>query len=68
MVRALMAVIERTCPACGAENRIVTTETRPCWRINCSRCGEALVERRGLHTDLVSETRELETRDEREAG
>jgi hypothetical protein len=48
MTQALMASIERTCPTCGAPNRIHTTEIRPNWKINCSRCGGAIAEPRAV--------------------
>jgi hypothetical protein len=48
-----MVCIERTCPGCGASNRIVTPEIRPTWKINCSRCGAVVVERRPFRPRLV---------------
>jgi hypothetical protein len=48
MAQAIMASIERTCPTCGASNKILTTEIRPYWKINCSRCGGAIAERRAF--------------------
>jgi hypothetical protein len=42
--RTILSSMARTCPACGATNTVVaaTTEIRPAWRINCSRCGAAI--------------------------
>lgn len=42
MTRQIMSCIERTCPSCGTENRVLTTDIRPTWRMNCSRCGEPI--------------------------
>ena len=56
MARAMMASIERTCPTCGASNRILTTEIRPNWKINCSRCGGAIAERRAFRPVVVQWT------------
>lgn len=53
MTQSHMACIQRTCPDCGASNRVVTPEVRPSWTINCSNCGARLVERRGFHPRLV---------------
>jgi endogenous inhibitor of DNA gyrase (YacG/DUF329 family) len=66
MTQALMASIERTCPTCGAPNRILTTEIRPYWKINCSRCGGAIAERRAFRPVLVH--RAPETREPRKEG
>ena len=61
MTRPLIACIQRTCPECGASNRIVTPEIRPSWTINCSSCGTVLVQRRGFRPRLVENVaRELE--------
>jgi endogenous inhibitor of DNA gyrase (YacG/DUF329 family) len=53
MTHSLMMAIERTCPACGAPNTILTTEISPYWKINCSRCGAAIAERRAFRPVLV---------------
>lgn len=49
MTCAKMVPIARTCPACGASNRIyaITPEARPSWKINCSQCGNLLFGFRG---------------------
>lgn len=46
MTQTMLASIERTCALCGASNKILATEIRSCWNINCSRCGGPIVERR----------------------
>ena len=53
MTRPKLACIRRTCPDCGATNRVVTPEVRPSWTINCSSCGTVLVDRRGFRPRLV---------------
>lgn len=55
MTRTLIASIEKTCPACGTANRILTTEIRPRWTINCSHCGDTIVERRAFRSCIVRE-------------
>lgn len=56
MTRTLMASIEKTCPACGTANRILTNEIRPRWTINCSHCGGTIVERRPFRPSIVRES------------
>ena len=61
MTRPLISCIQRTCPECGASNRIVTPEIRPSWTIGCSSCGTVLVRRRGFCPRLVQDVaRDLE--------
>jgi hypothetical protein len=67
MTQALIASIERTCPTCGASNRILTTEIRPNWKINCSRCRGALAEPRALRPVPVERT-QTTTGDSRKLG
>ncbi len=56
MTQALFASIEKTCPACGTANRIFTTEFRPHWKINCSKCGGAIANRPALRSVQVQTT------------
>ena len=46
MTRTVLTSIAKTCPACGATNTVVavTTEIRPAWCMNCSRCGAAMAQ------------------------
>ena len=52
-MQAMLASIEGTCPKCAAVNRILATEIRPQWKINCSRCGGAIAERRPFRPVLM---------------
>jgi endogenous inhibitor of DNA gyrase (YacG/DUF329 family) len=56
MTQPIMASIERTCPTCGACNKILTSEIRPYWKINCSRCGGAIAERRDFRPVILERT------------
>lgn len=44
MTRTVLTSIAKTCHVCSTVNTIVavTTEIRPSWRINCSKCGAAI--------------------------
>ncbi|HET7410271.1 MAG TPA: peptidoglycan-binding protein [Paracoccaceae bacterium] len=48
-MRTMTSAIAKTCPQCGALNRLVilTTGLTPSWRIGCSRCAAIIVEPRG---------------------
>lgn len=56
MARSMLASIERICPKCGTSNRILTSEIKPYWKINCSHCGEAIAERRAFRPVMMQQT------------